>query len=232
MESRVIQLTSAAHKHGHLNIRQCGLDFFPKGILGGSTKANLGTQIIIKADGLPNPIKTDIPTEKNGRIRWIFRRRSWVKKFVKVNNLNMSDTIIINRIAPQKYLVNPELVKLEEAARIVGKTPHNIRDYIQRGRIKKYNPFGVKISKARNGELRVSLKEITEFLNILEKDWQKHHNGNLHEELGFYGLPEYERTKHVHRLHPYLGSVTPRLVKYFIGDHTADFKSKFYSITI
>jgi hypothetical protein len=28
-----------------------------------------------------------------------------------------------------------ELVTLEEAAQIVGKTPHNIRDYIQRKRI-------------------------------------------------------------------------------------------------
>ena len=38
MESRIIQLTPAAHKYGNLNIRLCGLDFFPKGILGGSTK--------------------------------------------------------------------------------------------------------------------------------------------------------------------------------------------------
>ena len=30
-----------------------------------------------------------------------------------------------------------ELATLEEAARAVGKTPHNIRDYLQRGRIAK-----------------------------------------------------------------------------------------------
>ena len=58
MESRVIQLTSAAHKHGNLNIRPCGLDFFPKGILGGPTKANLGNEITIIAEGLPEYERT------------------------------------------------------------------------------------------------------------------------------------------------------------------------------
>lgn len=32
------------------------------------------------------------------------------------------------------------LVTLQEAADAVNKTVHNIRDYIQRGRIAKYNP--------------------------------------------------------------------------------------------
>jgi len=35
MESRTIQLTSAAHKHGNLNIHQCGVDFFPKDVFDG-----------------------------------------------------------------------------------------------------------------------------------------------------------------------------------------------------
>ena len=48
---------------------------------------------------------------------------------------------------------------------------------------------------------------------MLEKDRQKHHFAGLHKELGFYGLPEYERTKHVHRLHPYLGKFIPQLVE-------------------
>ena len=203
MESRVIQLTSAAHKHGNLNIRSCGLDFFPKDVFGGSTKNQKGNEITIIAEGLPDPIKTDIPTEKNGRIRWMFRQRSWTKKFVKTHNLNANDTVTINRISTRKYSITPngrysDLVKLEEAARIVGKTPHNIRDYIQRRRINKYDRFGNRIAKAGNGQLRVSLKELRDFLNLLEQDRQKHHCAGLHKELGFYGLPEYERTKHVH----------------------------------
>lgn len=210
MDSCTIQLTSAAHKYGNLNIKPCGLEFFPKDILGGSTKANLGTQIIIIAKGIPDPIKTDIPTNaKTHKPRWLFRKRSWVRKFVKVHNLNAGDIVIVSRIAPRKYLIttdgrDSDLVAPDQAARIFGKTPYNIRDYIQRGRINKYNPLGARISRARNGELRVSLKELRDFLAMLEQNRQKHHIAGLHKELGFFGLPEYERTKHVHRLHPYL----------------------------
>lgn len=109
-----------------------------------------------------------------------------------------------------------ELVTLDEAANAVGKTPHNIRDYIQRGRIAKYNSLGEKIQHARNGELRVSLKEVRTFLQLINQGLDKHHHAGLHPELGFHGLAEYERTKHVHRLHPYLGKFIPQLVEWFI----------------
>ena len=240
MESRVIKLTPAAHKYGNLNIRSCGKDFFPPDAFGGpSRKAGLGTPITLQVDGLPNPIQTDIPKDnKTGKPRWLFRERAWAKKFVKIHNLNTVDTIVITRIAPRKYLITPngtgiaprkylitldtgdsDLIKLEQAARIVGKTPHNIRDYIQRGRINKYDTLGNRISKARNGQLRVSLRELRDFLDMLKQDRQKHHHPNLHEELGFYGLPEYERTKHVHRLHPYLGKFIPQLVEWFLAQY-------------
>ena len=158
MESRVIQLTPAAHKHGNLCLRHCGEGFFPKDSFGeSSAKKGRGTPVALKIYGLETTISTDIPRDKK-----IFRHRGWVKKFLKVNNLNVNDTIVINRIASRKYLITPnrttsDLLKLEEAARIVGKTPHNIRDYIQRRRINKYNEFGERISKANNGKLRVSL---------------------------------------------------------------------------
>lgn len=230
MESRAIQLTEAAFKYGNINLSSCGKDFFPSDAFGGpSKKAGLGKPVMIQVEGLSNTIKTDIPTDnKTGRPRWIFRKRAWVKKFVKIHNLNKSDVILINRITPYKYLITPngrgsDLVTLELAARIVGKTTHNIRDYIQRKRINKYDPFGNRISKARNGQLRVSLKELKDFLEMLEQDRQKHHQPSLSEELGFYGLPEYERTKHVHRLHPYLGKFIPQLVKFFIDDFKGNF---------
>src|SRR6187401_2940895 len=34
-------------------------------------------------------------------------------------------------------------------------------------------------------------------------------------------LPERERTKHVHRLHPYLGKFVPQLVEALLGRHVA-----------
>ncbi len=111
----------------------------------------------------------------------------------------------------------PEFVTLEQAARIVGKTPHNIRDYIQRQRIGKYDEKGEPIVRARSGGLRVSLKEVRVFLSLVQQGNQKHHRAGLHPELGFHGLPEYKRTKHVHRLHPYLGKFIPQLVEWFLS---------------
>ena len=35
-------------------------------------------------------------------------------------------------------------------------------------------------------------------------------------DLSFSDLKEYERTKHVHRLHPYLGKFIPQLVNFFL----------------
>lgn len=110
-----------------------------------------------------------------------------------------------------------ELVTIEEAARIVGKTPHNIRDYIQRRRIGKYSERGELIKRAQNGHLRVSLKEIRIFLSLVEQGLEKHHHAGLHPELGFHNVPEYQRTKHVHRLHPYLGKFIPQLVEWFLA---------------
>jgi len=112
-----------------------------------------------------------------------------------------------------------EFVTLDEAARACGKTPHNIRDYIQRKRIGKYTENGEPITRARNGELRVSLKELRIFLSLVEEGNEKHHREGLNAELGFHGLPEYKRTKHVHRLHPYLGKFIPQLVEWFLSRH-------------
>jgi DNA modification methylase len=110
-----------------------------------------------------------------------------------------------------------ELVTLEEAARIVGKTPADLRGYIQRGQIGTYNEQGKLIQHAENGHLRVSLKEIRIFLALLEQGLEKHHRAGLHPELGFYDVPEHQRTKHVHRLHPYLGKFIPQLVEWFLA---------------
>lgn len=110
-----------------------------------------------------------------------------------------------------------QLATLDEAAIAVGKTTSNIRDYIQRGRIAKYDPTGRRIKRARNGELRVSLTEIRAFLSLVEQGLEKHHDSTLCADLGFYDVPEHKRTKHVHRLHPYLGKFIPQLVEWFLS---------------
>lgn len=110
MESRIIELTSAARKHGNLNIRACGKDFFPEDVFGGSSKkAGLGKPVTLHVAGLSESIKTDIPTDKKTKQpRWIFRERAWVKKFISLNHLVPGDTITITRINKSIYDIAPD----------------------------------------------------------------------------------------------------------------------------
>ncbi|MBI4787248.1 MAG: hypothetical protein HY782_09400 [Chloroflexi bacterium] len=110
-----------------------------------------------------------------------------------------------------------ELVTLDDAAAAVHKTAHNIRDYIQRGRIAKYDAQGNRVSRAPNGGLRVSLVELRAFMARMAQGNAQHHRAGFHLELGFYDVPEWQRTKHVHRLHPYLGKFIPQLVEWFLA---------------
>jgi len=53
MESYTIKLTNGSTKNDKLNVRSGGIDFFPPGIVGGSTKDKPVTQILIEAVGFP-----------------------------------------------------------------------------------------------------------------------------------------------------------------------------------
>jgi hypothetical protein len=132
MESRTIQLTEAAHKHGNLNIRPCGKEFFPPDVFGASSKKEgLGNPITLFVEGLPEPIKTDIPTDKKTEHpRWMFRERAWVKQFISTNHLAPGDTISITRLDEKKYKIipnnhNPKVIK-EERSNIRSKIPKKI----------------------------------------------------------------------------------------------------------
>jgi len=109
MDSRIIQLTPAAKKYGNLNIRPCGKDFFPPDVFGGpSRKSGLGTPITLQVDGLPNPIRTDIPKDaKTGKPRWIFRERKWVKDFLHCHKLYPGDAVTVERIDERTYKLSP-----------------------------------------------------------------------------------------------------------------------------
>jgi len=80
------------------------------------------------------------------------------------NNESALELWFLLREDPGLYVVEQgDLVTLEEAARLTGKTTHNIRDYIQRERITKFDPNGKAIKHAQNGQLRVSMKELRAF---------------------------------------------------------------------
>ena len=206
MESRTIQLTEAANKHGNLNIRACGKDFSPPDVFGGSSKkAGLGTPITLHVEGLPEPIKTDIPTDKNTEHpRWIFRERAWTKKFVKVHNLKTDDTVRISRIDNRTYEVVPEnnhgQRRPKQQLTIMGETHRSTREERRVG-----------IYQTHSGPTRAGDVTHDTPLEKLNLNWREK------------DLPERERTKHIHRLHPYLGKFIPQLIKFFIDDFKGNF---------
>jgi hypothetical protein len=190
MESRTIQLTSGACNNGYLNIRSCGKNFFLSDVLGGSSKKSSGRAIVLKVQGLESTIETDIAKDKK-----IFRRRKWVESFINQHGLSAGDSITITRIDEKTYEVIPgnghskhEGVDL---LLIENKSPTDTKDAhsVAKPRQRPTNPRDV----TRNTPLD-SLN-----LNWNERD-----------------LPEKERTKHVHRLHPYLGKYIPQLVEIFL----------------
>lgn len=58
--------------------------------------------------------------------------------------------------------------------------------------------------------------KITDIGNNVGFDWKKRNISEFGVDLSFSNVPEYLRTKHVHRLHPYLGKFIPQLVEIFL----------------
>ena len=98
-------------------------------------------------------------------------------------------------------------------------TPSNISYLIQYGRIKKV---------ADNGNTLVNRRDLVNYyqsyLGKREIDWRSRLGEDLNWILSFDYLKESERTKHVHRLHPYKGKFIPQLVEYFLDSHTDEYK--------
>jgi DNA modification methylase len=136
--------------------------------------------------------------------------------------VNRSGTLHSRIVAHKQPQTTPpvnEFLTISEAAAFAGKTRSNISYLIQYNRLNKYNPNGERIERATSGELRISR---TELLDYLRKS-QERINRRMKElsitntELSFADVPERIRTKHVHRLHPYLGKFIPQLVEYFLS---------------
>jgi len=100
-------------------------------------------------------------------------------------------------------------------------TISNISYLIQYGRINKYGS---------NGNPLINKGELKEYYDSYnkEKQWKKKLGEDLNWHLSFVEYKESERTKHVHRLHPYKGKFIPQLVEYFLDSHTDEFKKEIY----
>jgi len=98
-------------------------------------------------------------------------------------------------------------------------TVSNISYLIQYGRIKKYG---------RDGNPLVSIDELRNYYDSFSKKskWRKILGEDINWHLSFSQYKEAERTKHVHRLHPYKGKFIPQLVEYFLDSHIDIFKKE------
>ncbi len=99
----------------------------------------------------------------------------------------------------------------------------NISYLVQYGRVRKYG---------NNGNLMVSKKDLLKYYNSFngkrEIEWKSKLGDDLNWHLSFDTYSEAERTKHVHRLHPYKGKFIPQLVEYFLDGHVDQFKRRQY----
>ncbi|MCX8167282.1 MAG: site-specific DNA-methyltransferase [Candidatus Micrarchaeota archaeon] len=100
-------------------------------------------------------------------------------------------------------------------------TVSNISYLIQYGRLRKY---------ANNGCPLVNIDELRDYYDSFSKEnqWAEKLGHDINWHLSFVQFKESERTKHVHRLHPYKGKFIPQLVEYFLDQHTDEFKKEVY----
>lgn len=100
-------------------------------------------------------------------------------------------------------------------------TVSNISYLIQYGRINKYG---------NNGNPLIKKEELKSYYDFIDKEqkWKKELGNDLNWHLSFIEYKESERTKHVHRLHPYKGKFIPQLVEYFLDSHIDEFKREVF----
>lgn len=120
-----------------------------------------------------------------------------------------------------------DLLTLEEASLFASKllgrqvTQSNISYLIQYGRVRKSSVNGGTVVRAQDLE-----NYYRDRINPQERNWKQRLGDDLNWRLSFTEYREAERTKHVHRLHPYKGKFIPQLAEYFLDRHTDAFKKE------
>ncbi|MFC1485280.1 site-specific DNA-methyltransferase, partial [bacterium] len=102
-------------------------------------------------------------------------------------------------------------------------TISNISYLIQYGKVKKIGNNGTTLIDKQD-----LIKYYETHVGKKEFEWKKKLGQDLNWTLSFDLLKESERTKHVHRLHPYKGKFIPQLVEYFLDKNIDDFKKEIY----
>ncbi len=109
-------------------------------------------------------------------------------------------------------------LSIDEAVRFINErfnknvTNSNVSYLIKYGQIQKHTHKGITVMSST--DIEVYYKKIAD----QESKWKTKIGEELSWELSFDSVKEYERTKHVHRLHPYKGKFIPQLVDFFLND--------------
>jgi len=126
--------------------------------------------------------------------------------------------------------MDKKLVSLNEAS-------HWATDYLNRNISPSQIGYLVQYAQIRKHydefeKTKVDVDELKRYydIKIIKKQerWKKNLGKDLNWALSFDNLREYERTKHIHRLHPYKGKFIPQLVEYFLDNHVDIFKKEVF----
>ena len=161
-------------------------------------------------------MKTKISYNKQNRSRHLFVREGSDSAIAcqqnKIESIEQAGRTMINLKSASKWASQYLNRKV---------TTSNISYLIQYGKIKKHR---------NNDNLLINVEELKNYYDSFDKEkyWKKILGKDLNWHLSFVEYKESERTKHVHRLHPYKGKFIPQLVEYFLDPHTDEFKKEIY----
>ena len=79
------------------------MELFPVASIGGSSEAELASQLLEVHSGIGEPVITDIAGDKK-----IFRKRAWVGEFFATHQLKAGDCVVVERTGPNRYHVYPK----------------------------------------------------------------------------------------------------------------------------
>ena len=109
MDSYTVELSTADLKNNKIRLAGCRAGFFPGDAYGDPSEktGQTGRRITLYLQGLPEPVKTDIPVDKK-----IFRCRSRIRGFFEEHDFKPRDKVRIEKIARRTYRVRPQNAQL------------------------------------------------------------------------------------------------------------------------
>lgn len=106
---RLIKISAGSIRNSLLPVTG-HLDFFPDDSIGPSRRDETSDHcpVVIRLDGLPEPVKTDIPSDAlTGRPKSHFRNRSAFRAFYEKHAIQSGDVVAIERIGRREYRLYP-----------------------------------------------------------------------------------------------------------------------------